>query len=120
MNTIVCEIKSSGPYLQSFSYIFLNNTTINIIRHKYTTGTFKIPGDFSSWENQYEIIDMGQFEIKENDKVDITNKFRDSCFNKPLKIGELLTEEGSSSDKYHITFPKDIKYNVLSEHFVDH
>lgn len=120
MNTIVCEVKSSGPYLQSFSYTFLNDTKVNIVRHKFTNGIFERPNDFSSWKNIYEIIDMGSFELKENDVIDITNKFADSKINKPLKIGDILTEEGTSSDKYHITLDDNSKYKIFSEHFVDH
>lgn len=115
----VCEVKSNGPYLQSFSYRFKEACKISIIRHKYIGGDFETPGVFSSWKNKYEVIDLGEFNIKPNDSIDIKNKF---SFNnsKPLQIGDILIEEGRGSDKYHITAPDDCKYELFTSAHVDH
>jgi len=121
---IRCEVTSSGPYKRAVSYRFLEKQLVSIIRDKWTGGNFKTPGVFSSWENTYETSDYGRFHMKPGDLIDITNKFAmcnaSNSGTKPIKIGDFVGEEGSSSDIYHITVDESCKYDVIYEDFVDH
>jgi len=116
---VVCEVKSSGPYLTSFSYKFLEACKITIKRHKFVGGYFESPDDFSSWKNKYVITNLGEFDIKENDIIDINNKFSYDI-NKPLQIGDIIFDEGTSSDKYLIHSDTICKYDTINSEFVDH
>lgn len=125
MPIIICEVKSSGPYQCSVFFRFNKFTRVIITRQKWVGGSFETPDDFSSWKNDYQTIAMGYFDVKKDEIIDIHNKFELCCsqshpFNKPLKIGESILEEGSSSDKYHIEIPEDCDYSTINEDFVDH
>jgi len=118
-STQVCEIKSSGPQLTSVSFKIVKDCTVQIVRHKWRDGNFESPGDFGSWKNQYDIIDLGEFVVKTGDDIDIQNKGTDSNIMKSLKIGD-IEKKGYGSDKYYITFPDESYFSVYYGYLVDH
>ena len=118
MNNVICEIKTSGPYLISVSYIINKDCSAKIIRHKWLDGYFKDPNNFRTWKNKYELIDLGEFTLKKDDLIDIRNKWADSNVMKPLIIGS-VEKEGYGSDKYYITFDKENCYSILNDYFTD-
>ncbi len=124
VNTIVCEVKSSGPYQTSIYYKFLQDTNLSIEWEKYLGGEYEIPGDISSWKNIYSRSYLCEVLVKKDSIVDILDKFTFSK-RKPLFLKQdgntyELNTIGTSSDKYHITISKDAKYEVLQDSFVGH
>jgi len=112
----LCEIKRKGPYLTSISYNIVKDCSVKIKRYKWVDGHLilsplnyqydPITGeelDINSWNNQYDIIDLGKFVLKIGDVIDIQHKW-DTLKYYPINIGG-IEKEGLGSDKFYITFP---------------
>ena len=119
-DTFTIEINSNGPHI-SFKYLkILNNTNINIIWKNYINSGY----DNNIWCVDYNTINLGDFTINKNSIIDMINKFAPNSKipNRALKINNTIINEnqnGTSCDKYIITFLKETKYKILHDSYID-
>jgi len=117
-DTQECGIKHLDNVIQSVSFKILKDCKVNVVRNKWMDGHFEIPEtrfryedlDINSWVNQYDIIRLGNFDLKEGDVINMQYKWKDLKYF-PINIGG-FEKEGYSNDKFQITFPNDTYYKI--------
>ena len=116
----IIKIDSCGPYLTSYYLQIMQDTNLEILWKRFS-GIKRIK---NKYENCYENINLGNVQIKQNDILDINEKFS-PCARKPyrsLKINDKIfnyNNNGTSSDIYIITFTENTKYIKYTESYVD-